>query len=294
MLPTIDTLVPLSFAMGTAIAFSVSTLLVRLGVERSDPMAALLVTLSVNVVLLWTVSAALYGVVVDLSAWKYFIVAGLFAPGLGRLCNYTGIRRLGVTISYPISNTNPMIAVLVALLVLDESLSLTGFAGASAVVTGGVLVGSTSTSGAVRAGDRWAIAFPVLAAVFFGGAQVLRDVGLNGTVEPTVGAAVNSTTSLVLLGSYAVFTGRHRTLTVTWRDGWLFVVAGIVSSVGTALLYMALRAGSVVIVAPILNTSPLFALLISYRLLRNHELFSLRIVFGTLLVVIGVMTLAVV
>lgn len=292
MLTPIDTLVTLALALGTAIAFAVSTLLVRQGVERSDPMAALLVTLSVNVVLLWTVSAS-QEVVVDLGAWKYFVVAGLFAPGLGRLCNYTGIRRLGVTISYPISNTNPMIAVVIALLVLDASLSSFGIAGATAVVAGGILVG-TASGGTVRS-VRWrAIVFPVLAAVFFGGAQVLREAGLEGPVEPTVGAAVNSTTSLVLLGGYVLLTGRHRTLTVSRRDGRLFVVAGIVSSIGTALLYVALRSGSIVIVAPILNTSPLFALLISYHWVRERELFSPRVLLGTTLIVCGVTTLAVV
>lgn len=292
MLTAIDTLVTLALALGTAIAFAVSTLLVRQGVERSDPMAALLVTLSVNVVLLWTVSAP-QEMVVDLGAWKYFIIAGLFAPGLGRLCNYTGIRRLGVTISYPISNTNPMIAVVIALLVLDASLSSFGIAGATAVVAGGILVGSAS-GGTVRS-VRWrAIVFPVLAAVFFGGAQVLREAGLAGPVEPTVGAAVNSTTSLVLLGGYVLLTGRHRALTVSRRDGGLFVVAGIVSSIGTALLYVALRSGSIVIVAPILNTSPLFALLISYHWVHERELFSPRVVLGTMLIVCGVTTLALV
>ncbi|WP_245903059.1 DMT family transporter [Salinigranum rubrum] len=279
----------MALALGTAITFALSAVLVRVGVEKSTPLSALFVTLSVNLVVLWTLSWVRYEVSFDVWNWRHFVIAGLFAPVLGRLCNYTGIQRLGVNLSVPISNANPMVAVVLAFVFLGEALSPFGLVGAAGAIAGGMLLGT------VRGGERYTVnrrdfVFPVLAAMLFGGAQVLRKVGLDLVAAPAVGAAVNTTTSWALVVIYLTLTGNYRQLEL--RNGvGLFVLSGLASSTGIVFLYMALQGAPVVLVAPILNASPLFALVLSAVFTRELEMFTPRVTVGTVLVVAGITAL---
>jgi uncharacterized membrane protein len=288
---TFESWLPVIFAFGTAVAFAVSAFLVRLGVEQSRPIVALFVTLCVNVVVLWTIVLWAHDVRADVWGWRYFILAGVFAPGLGRLCNYIGIQRVGVNLSVPISNANPVVSVVLAVSLLDERLSLLSSVGVGLVITGGVLLSSVR-SGETTSYSRRNLVFPALGALLYGAVQILRDVGLQLVPAPVVGAAVNMTTSLVLIIIYLSASERYQSLTIGSRELRYFVPAGIASSLGLASLYSALNVGNVVIVAPILNTGPLFTLCLTYLFVRDGEVFGKKVSVGTLTIVLGVSLLS--
>lgn len=281
-------------ALGTAFAFATSSVLVRFGVERSDPISALAVTVSVNVVVLWAASLVLYDVTIDLWAWRYFILAGVFAPVLGRLCNYIGLRRVGVNLSLPISNSNPLVSVVLAVLLLDETLSVRGQVGALTAVGGGILLASANRGDGsgfdVRQRD---LLFPVAGALIYGSVQLLRKAGMDLVPAPAIGAAVNLTTSWLVVVAFLVAVPSQRDrLSIPRSDLRYFALAGLASSIGLICLYAALLSGTVVIVTPILNASPLFGLVLTYTFLRENEPFSPQVLVGTTLIVIGVALLA--
>jgi uncharacterized membrane protein len=285
-----DTL-PVVLALGTAMAFALSLVLVRVGVQESSPLVALVVTLTVNVVLLWGYSLVRFDFVVDLWAWRYFVLAGLFAPVLARLCNYIGIQHIGVNLSTPITTANPIVSVALAVALLGEVLSPLGVPGVLAVVFGGSLLATVGSSSTTDIDVRYFV-FPLLAMVLFGTAQVIRKVALEFVSFPTVGAAVSITVSWLVAIGYVTVRGHQ--VPIDRRSLRLFVPAGVVSSVGVALLYTALDLGRVVIVTPMLNTSPLFALGLTYLFVREAELFTWRVVVGTVSIVVGVALLVVV
>ena len=57
---------------------------------------------------------------------------------------------------------------------------------------------------------------------------------------------------------------------------------------GVFLNVLALGVGSVSVVAPLLGTSPIFVLLLSFAFFRSAEPLTGRVVAGTLLIVLGV------
>lgn len=285
-----ETVLPILFALGTAVAFAASTVLVRVGVKGSNPLTALVVTTGVNVVVLWTLSFVLYDIVIDLWAWRWFILAGIFAPVLGRLANYVGIQRIGVNLVSPISNTNPLITVVFAVVILGEHLPLGGYAGVLLAV-GGAVVLSTVHGTEVMHIRRRDMLFPVLGAFIYGSVQILRELGTDLIAEPVVGAAVNLTTSFVLIVFGLAISGRLRSLVAPHQDLHVFGAAGVVSSLGLASLYAALSLGQVAVVAPILNASPLFVLLFTSLFVREDELFTPQIFVGTVGIVLGVVLL---
>jgi len=280
-------ILPVLFALGTAFAFAVSTVLVRIGVRESRPIVGLVITVAVNVVVLWTMSIIWYDVSIDLWAWRWFILAGLFAPALGRLANYIGIQRVGVNLVSPISNMNPLVSVGLAIGVLGEHLSLVGYVGVALAVGGGVILASVrgESTNQVRRTD---LLFPVFGAVTYGTVHIFRKLGTGQVSEPTIGAAVNLTTSFILVVAGLLFTNQLETLAVPRRELLTFGAAGVVSSFGLASLYTALSLGRVTVVTPIFNTSPLFVLLLTGLFVRDGELFSRRVLIGTVVIVAGV------
>jgi uncharacterized membrane protein len=290
----IDIPIQILLALGTTVAFAVSSVLVRFGVDRSDPLAALFITVTVNVIVLWTLAIAFYDVTVSLWAWRYFILAGVFAPVLGRLCNYIGLQRVGVNLTLPISNSNPMISVMLALVFLDESLTQRGAAGALAAIIGGILIASASRSDANPMDIRYRdLLFPVGGAVIYGSVQLLRNVGMDLIAEPAVGAAVNLTTSWLIVAVFLMVTNRGQEIVSIPRgDLGYFIAAGTASSLGLVCLYAALQSGTVVIVTPILNATPLFGFVLTYLFIREREPFTPQVLLGTVLIVVGVGLLA--
>jgi uncharacterized membrane protein len=110
---------------------------------------------------------------------------------------------------------------------------------------------------------------------------------------PPVGAAVNLTTSWIIAVIFVTLSSsRREVLSIPRDDLRYFILAGVASSLGLIFLYAALLSGTVVIVTPILNTTPLFALVLTFLFLREREPFTFQVVVGTALVVAGVGVLA--
>ncbi len=78
------------------------------------------------------------------------------------------------------------------------------------------------------------------------------------------------------------------------RKAWLMAsLAGLASAWGVASWFMALKAAPVVLVAPVVGTSPLFSILLTYVFLQRLERVTWRTLIGALLVVGGVALVAV-
>jgi DME family drug/metabolite transporter len=283
-------LLPAAITLCAALLYATSGSLVRAGIRDADATVGLSITLTINVLVLWTLSFFLYDVTFDIWQWRYFIIAGLFAPALGRFFNYRAIAKLGLNISAPIIYTYPVISVFLAMVFLGERLPFWGLIGGFLVIFGGIIVGSTKGNREIAFEKKYLV-FPILAAFFYGSSFVFRKLGIDLVASPIIAAAVTATASWILLVFYLIITQRHRDIRVNRRGIIFFSLAGSASSVAIPLLYLAFRIGNVVIVAPLNNTIPFFILLISYIFFREEELFSSRVISGTVLIVVGVILL---
>ena len=77
------------------------------------------------------------------------------------------------------------------------------------------------------------------------------------------------------------------------RSVGFLLLAGVAAGIAIMANYSALSIAPVVIVTPVANTSPLFVLLWAHLFLGKLERITLRIVFGTILVVVGVILIAI-
>lgn len=135
-------------------------------------------------------------------------------------------------------------------------------------------------------------ALAVGAALVAGTSAVLIRQGLADLAPPLVGAAIALFSGTLALGVIELGSA-NMSLKGEKRSVGFLLLAGVASGIAVTANYFALSIAPVVIVAPVSNTSPLFALLLAHLFLGNLERISLRIVFGTILVVVGVILIAI-
>lgn len=287
-----ETTLAIPVALLATVFYALSSNLVRAGMGNSRTVGALFVSLSVNVALLWAASLLMFDVSVDLWRWRYFVAAGALAPVVARFFNYSGIDKLGVNVSTPLTFMYPFVSIAIAVPLLGERLPLPGLVGGVLVILGGIVLALPDEETALHIDDRKFVVLPLLAAVLYGTSHVLREVGIDLVTSPVVAAAVTTTTSWVILVAYLGATRSFGRTRVNRREALLFGAAGLVTSFAIPLLYLAFSLGSVVLVTPITNVSPLFVLLFSYVLYRDAEPFTRRVVGGTVLMVVGLVLLA--
>ena len=287
-----ETTLAILVALLATVFYALSSNLVRAGMGNSRTVGALFVTLSVNLVVLWTASLLLFDISIDLWRWRYFVAAGALAPIVARFFNYSGIDKLGVNVSTPLTFTYPFVSIMIAVPLLGERLPLPGMIGGVFVILGGVVLALPDEQTAFHIDDTKFLVLPLLAALLYGVSHVFRKVGIDLVTSPVVAAAVTTTTSWVLLVGYLGSTRSFGQVRVDRREAFLFGAAGLVTSFAIPLLYLAFSLGNVVLVTPITNVSPLFVLLFSYVFYRDAEPFSRRVIRGTVLIVAGLVLLA--
>jgi drug/metabolite transporter (DMT)-like permease len=169
---------------------------------------------------------------------------------------------------------------------MDEQAGLAVLSGTLLIVAGVVLISWKPDT--IPSNYRWWHVLYSLAAGFLAGvAFPLRRYGLTITNEPIFFSAVIAVVSL--LGAMP-FTLRGRTdQRLVWhpRGVMHFFWSGFFEALGALLTLVALTVGQVVVVSPIVATTPLFSLIISLIFFRSKEQITGKTIFGTIAVVAG-------
>ncbi|MEW6296867.1 MAG: DMT family transporter [Thermodesulfobacteriota bacterium] len=136
------------------------------------------------------------------------------------------------------------------------------------------------------------VVFPLLAALCYSTNPILIKLGLRISNEPLLGAAIGMAASTVVYGAYFLLTGQVRDLwSVPRWVGWYFALAGLSSTLGVFTFFAAHQYIPAAVVAPLTATAPLVTLTLSYFLLHQVERITRGDVFGTILIVLGVVLL---
>lgn len=274
------------FSLQAALCFATSHILIRRGLETSNSITASLISLGLTALTTWIMVPFLVPVS---SFWTpalwYFITAGIFAPGLGRILNYMGIERVGVARAVPIANSSPMFASLLAVFALGESWTLQNFLGTCLVIAGLVILSQTRTE--KTEWRRVDLVYPVLSALSFGISSVLRKLGLTMVNLPVMAAAVAASTALLFVIIMLQAQGGSKVLKLSRPSlGWFFI-GGLTNTGATLSVFYALSLGEVVVVEPLAASNPVLSLILSAIFLKDLEKITLRVVLGALCTVVG-------
>ena len=210
------------FSFQAALCFSIAHILIRRGLVQSNAMTGSFTSLSISAAVLWL----LLPFFAPLSAlWTpaslIFVVAGIFAPGIGRTLSYVGIEKIGVARSVPIANSSPIFASILAVIFLAEAWVLQNIIGTLLVIAGTVVLSiAKPAKGEWRKLD---VIFPLIGAMAFGASSNLRKAGLGYVDIPVMAAAVTAGTAAIFSFTLLQIQGGKQAFKLTRTSAaWLF------------------------------------------------------------------------
>ncbi len=274
------------FAILSSMGFAADAILVRQGARNSHVNAAAFLSFSVTVLCLWgylffhspfhapSSQAALY-----------FVLSGILQPLLSRVLYYVGITRIGVARAGTLRGTSPLFALMLALIFLHERPTILVYAGTLFTVASIWLL--SSRDGGPGAWKFIDLLLPLSAAFFSALSQNLRKAGLLIDPDPVPAAAITTSTSLAIFVVFLLATGKISLVKPHKKSLPFFGSAALVSASAQLLNFVALDTGQVSVIVPLLNTSPLFTVLLGSLFLRDLEKINLRVLLGVLLMVAG-------
>lgn len=273
--------------LGSAAFLGAGLVLTQFGLRTVHPLSGAAISVpSFTIVFLLLSPLLLHGQSIEWRAVPIFAAVGLVFPAALTMLTFASNRALGPVVTGALGNLSPLLSVGVAVLLLHEPLRSLQFAGLVVSVVGVFTITVTRTDD-MRDWRTWALLLPLGASVVRGVIPPVIKVGLE--VWPNAIAAgltgyIFST--LTVLTVERIRTGRFL-VNAPWSGKLWFALNGICNGTGTLLLYAALGAGPVSLVAPLYATYPLFTVGMSVLFLGNVKV-TFRLVAGTALTVGGV------
>ena len=262
----------------------------RNGTAFSNPSTAALVSFFVNIAILGPYIFFQYPLDnIFQPANLFFVASGIIQPAIVRVLFYIGIVRLGVSRAGPIRGTSPFFSVAIAFFLFQDRPGLIVYLGGILTVAGTWLVSYK------RAGEaKWRprdLLFPLGAAMLASVSQNIRKMGLNSTGEPIIASTVSTATSLFCLFGSVLFSGNIRSIQINRPCLPYYGGAAVFALIGQLCTFIALNGGQISVVAPLINTTPLFVIGLTALFLRGEEKINRFVVIGVVLLVAGIVAI---
>jgi drug/metabolite transporter (DMT)-like permease len=273
-------------AVGAAMSFGALAVTIRIALGPGiDPEVASLVTTVLAGVVCATLALALgdFSGLVWRDTWP-FVVTGLFAPGISQILFTRAVGVIGPSRTAILVGVSPVVSAAIAVALLGEPLRVALVLGTLFVVAGGALL--VRERGGPAALLSMGIGLGLSAALLFAVRDNVVRWAARGNAVPGFVAATASlaSASLVLL---LVVVLRPDAVARVRRAARPFLLSGLVYGGSYACLYTAFDRGRVTVVAPLVATESLWAVLVSILVLRRAERIGARLLLAAALVVGG-------
>ncbi|MBI2580260.1 DMT family transporter [Candidatus Woesearchaeota archaeon] len=282
------------FAIGSAATLAASAIILRFALRKQPSQYNAVFAFLSGTVLLWAFVLALGTSIPTGTALALFAVRGLLDPGIAAFLIFSAFRTIGVALTVPIIAASPLVSTALSMFWFNEQLTLPKALGTTLIIAGVVFL-------ALKKPDKKIGIKPILIAitgsVLIGVAAVLTKAAMNASNQPTPesGLAISFTAAVAVQALAIIALRKQKELAAGWEGIKLFALAGAFVAAGFLLVYFAFLHGEVSIIYPLsVSTQPLFALILSFILLRQQEKITKNIVLGTLAIVAGAVLLSVV
>jgi len=273
-----------------------ASVLLTVGARRIHVLPLNLIRCVISTAFFWTLLPFYGGLdalaAIPAAAWPWLVVSVLGLLVVGDTLYFRSMDLAGVSWAMPVASVNPLWAVLLAWVFLDEPLSWTLVLGALLVIAGVVLVGRSAGSlvvdRPVDPGDRRrGILLALLVSVLWAVGQVALKPATEG-IHSVVANSVRQPLGMLMLLVLTLREGRWRALRKLDRQSW--AVIGVASLVGTGVgslfFVLAIQLAGAGRTAVLTSTAPLLA--IPFSMLWLHERPTRWTLAGKLLTTLGI------
>lgn len=282
-------------AVATALGWAGQYVFIRLATREGSVLDAMLVALVCNALLIVPAVAIWYYPAYGVTAVSAvaFAAGGIAGSFLSRILQFVSTKTIGASRTAPTVSSSALIAALLAVAFLGETLTAIHLLGIVLIVLAIAIVAmetSRRPPGTRPDEAPWrSMVLPLLAAVFLGIEPILLKIGFAEGTPTLVGLAIMVSAALVSYVAYQRLTaGMPSPDLVSAPELKWYVGAGVAGTVSLIAYFAALSLAPVVLVVPIIQTAPLLVVGISLLFLpRTLEHITWRLAAAAGIVVLG-------
>ena len=282
------------FAFGSALFAGLTSILAKCGIRRTDSTVATairtIVVLLFSWLMVWIVGSQSQLSEISGKTLLFLVLSGL-ATGGSWLCYFRALQLGDVNKVVPVDKSSTVLTILLAAILLQESITWTKGVGVVLIAVGTFLmIEKKESSGAAAKDSRW-LWYALGSAVFAGLTAILGKIGISG-VESNLGTAIRTVVVLAMSWLMVFVTGKREALhRIPGKELVFICLSGLATGGSWLCYYKALQDGPASVVVPIDKLSILVTVLFSYvvfheKLAAKSAVGLLGIVAGTLLMLL--------
>lgn len=282
------------YAIGSSFFAGITAILAKCGIQKTNSNVATAIRTIVVLIFAWLM-VLITGVGAGISnisgrTLLFLVLSGL-ATGASWLYYFHALQKGDVNKVVPIDKSSTILTILLALIFLQEGLSI-GKGIAIVLIGVGTMLMITrkkTTNQEKSSGGSWFI-YAVLSAVFASLTAILGKVGIEG-VDSNLGTAIRTTVVLVMAWFMVFVTGEQKEVRTVEKKELLFIyLSGLATGASWLCYYRALQEGPASVVVPIDKLSMLITIAFSYIVF--HEKLTKKAALGVVLITAGTILLA--
>jgi len=277
------------FALAFAILMGIASIFSRRGLENGSFYALLVLSLAIASPIFLLITAVTTGFAnTPLSGVMYVAAGAVIGSVVGRSLYFLGINHLGPGKSLSITATSPLYAAGLAWLVLDETITPPVITGTIAIILGIIVLSRDIRTETERADHSIIVVlYPLVGAIFASVAVTLRKLALTAGIAPLEAATINMVVGFLVVTPPLATRWRTKLVNIDRSTFRNFVVASTIMTVGFVFYFVGLRITNASVFFPLVQTQPLFAVVLSAIFLRRLEIITRWTVVGSIIIVGG-------
>lgn len=283
-------------AAGSALFAGITSILAKLGINKTDSDVATAIRTIVVLAFAWLM-AVITGQVAAIPSvsgmsWLFLALSGI-ATGASWICYFKALSIGDVNKVVPIDKTSSVLAVLLAIVLFGETDHLAVKLIGSAAILVGTLMMVERKQGVEAATSNAYLAYAVGSAVFAALTSILAKVGIDG-VPSNLATAIRTCFVLVMAWVVVAMRGKMslaRPAALDGRELAFVCLSGVATGASWLCYYYAIQNGPVSVVVPVDKLSIVVSM--AFAAVVFHERYTRRSLVGLALIVVATLAMAV-
>lgn len=282
----------LLYAVGSALFAGLTSILAKCGIRKTDSTVATAIRTIIVLIFAWVMVFVVgsQGTIASIPARSLaFLGLSGLATGVSWLCYFYALQRGPIDKVVPIDKSSTVMTILLAALLLGESVTLTRGIGVVLIAAGTFLM-IEKKGGVQKEENGWMLA-AFGSAIFAALTSILGKVGITG-VESNLGTALRTGVVLIMAWVMVFVQGKQGQVKAVPKNELGFIcLSGLATGASWLCYYKALQLGPASLVAPIDKLSILVTILFSWlvfheKLTKKSAAGLVAVVGGTLLMLL--------
>lgn len=284
----------LIFALLSAVLFASSNVFLRRGVSGAgESNSAFLIAIFMGIAIFSFMMffTAEWDKVWSLSGQGFALLgaAGIVHFVIGRYLAYISVRLIGANKAITITRSNMLYAVILGIILLNEQFTIPLALGVVCLASGVTLVSIERQGPEVKVqNETKGVLYALIAGLCWGISGVPIKLGVAEIGSSLAGAFVSFIPPSVIMAGLLFRERQREELMKLPRSSLIYlVIAGALTSISQLCRYIALSDSPISLVQPLMSTNVIFLLFFSFLLNRHIEVFTIKVIIGIVVTVVG-------